>query len=129
MNELSEQEKAAIREQEKELEREAILKFNKKLLVCDTFEEMYRTIMCLKRFLEKRKMEYTLMFPQEWADGQPLSNDARFIAKITCTYEEAVTECEAVSLKYEDRIELYMGKELIGTSNGKGFLNYLENQA
>lgn len=129
MNELGEKDKEKIRQQERKYTEEAILKFHKNLLDCDSYEAMYATVTTIKRILENREMEYTLMFPQEWADGQPLSNDTRFIAKITCTYKEAVTECEAVSLKYEDRIELYMGKELIGTSNGKGFLNYLENQA
>ena len=129
MNELDEKEKEKIRQQEKKYTEEAILKFHKNLLDCDSYGEMYTIVTLIKKIIENYPMEYTLMFPQEWSDGQPLSNDARFINKITCTYEEAIAECEAVSLKYEDRIELYMGDKLIGTSNGKGFLNYIENQA
>lgn len=128
MKELSEEEKNKILATQKSIEERAVLNFNRKLLMCDTMEDMYSTLTLLTYILKKQAVEYTLMFPQEYADGQPLSNEARHIATICCTYEEAITECEATALKFEDRVNLYMGKTLIGSSNGNGFINYLENR-
>lgn len=128
MKELSKEEKAKVIELNKKAEEKMVLNFNKKLLMCDTMGDMYSTLTLLTYILKKQAIEYTLMFPQEYADGKPLSNEARHIATITCTYEEAITECEAAALKFEDRVNLYMGKTLIGSSNGKGFLDYMENR-
>lgn len=125
---LSQEEIAAIKAQEKAIEERAILQFNKKALCADNFAELYRTVTYLAFLVKKQKLKYKLMFPQQYVDNQPASEEARFISEINCTYYEAITECEAVASKYEEHIELYMENELIGSSNGKGFLNYLENR-
>lgn len=105
-----------ILKKDKEIEKRAVLDFNKKLLMCGTYEEMYHTVLVLKNLLEQKNLEFRVMFPISYGEYGPDSDSSREICKLHCSLQDAITECEAYALKFEERVELVCGELTLGST-------------